>query len=114
MEAILREIDAGHIALMSPEAAEFPPGFAVPEADRVIGTAGEDAPAVGCDRDGSNRPRVALEGAPGSPVGRPPHANAIVPAALRIAPARGRPVAPRGTGDAPGDVVMTGEAADFL
>src|SRR5512135_1224879 len=81
---------------------------------RVIGTAGEDASAVGCDRDGSNRPRVALEGAPASPVGRPPHANAIVPAALRIAPARGRPVAPRGTGDAPDDIVMTGEAADFL
>ena len=71
MKAILRKGDAGHIALMSPEAAEFPPGLAVPEADRVIGTAGEDASAVDYDRDGSNCPVVALEGAPGSPVGYP-------------------------------------------
>ena len=36
MEAILRKGDAGHVALMSPETAELPPGLAVPEVDRAI------------------------------------------------------------------------------
>src|SRR5262249_44099146 len=71
------------------EHVQFLPRLGVPEPDRLVATAGDQAAAVRAESDGPDRAAVSVEAEEGLPGGDVPDPDGVVQAGGREAPAVG-------------------------